>query len=54
MFTKMYLKSVCNVASIGSLVPEKFDHHSLIMVHPKSTFNGLQGSDRENYFKKAT
>jgi hypothetical protein len=41
MFSKLGLQSGCNLARIGSIVPEKFDDRSLIMVDPKRTFNGL-------------
>jgi hypothetical protein len=33
--------SGANLAGIDSLVPGKFDDHSLIVVHPKHNFNGL-------------
>jgi hypothetical protein len=38
---QVWLQSLCNVTSIGSLVPEKFDDYSLIMLHPKRAFNGF-------------
>jgi hypothetical protein len=41
MFTKLCLKSVCNVESIGSLVPEKSDDHSLIMLYAERPLNRL-------------
>jgi hypothetical protein len=31
MLTKLCLQSVCNVASIGSLIEDKFDNHALII-----------------------
>jgi hypothetical protein len=44
------LQSVCNVTSIGSLVPEEFDDHSLLILHPKRTFNEFEGRHLENHF----
>jgi hypothetical protein len=41
MFGKLFLESVCNLARIRSIVPEKFDDHCLIIFHPKRTVNGL-------------
>jgi hypothetical protein len=35
------LQSVCNVGSIGFLVQERFDDHSLIMLHPRHTLDGF-------------
>jgi hypothetical protein len=37
MFSKLFLQSDCNLAGIDSLVPEKFDNHSLIIFDPKVT-----------------
>jgi hypothetical protein len=39
IFNKLFLQSGCNLAGIDSLIPEIFDDHSLIIVHPKRTFN---------------
>jgi hypothetical protein len=39
MFTELCLKSGCNSAGFGSLVPEKSDDHSLIIIHRKRTLN---------------
>jgi hypothetical protein len=52
--SKLCLQSGCNLVGIGSLFPEKFDDHSLIMVHPKRTFNGFSSRDREDHFLKVT
>jgi hypothetical protein len=41
MFDKLCLYSVYNLASIRSLIPEKFDNHSLIILHQKRTVNGF-------------
>jgi hypothetical protein len=54
MFSKLWLQSGCNLAGVGSLIPETFDDHSLIMVHHKHTFNGFSGPDREGHFLKIT
>jgi hypothetical protein len=35
------------------LIPETFDDHSLIMMHPKGNFDGFSGPDREDYFFKS-
>jgi hypothetical protein len=53
IFSKLCLQSGCNLADIGSLVLEKFDDHSLIMVHPKRTFNGFEDPDREDHFLRS-
>jgi hypothetical protein len=53
MFTKLFLQFGCNLASIDSFAPEKFDDHSLIILNPKQTVNGLSGPDREDYFFKS-
>jgi hypothetical protein len=47
------LQSGCNLAGIRSLVPGKFDDHSLIMVHLKRIFNGFSGPYREDHFLKS-
>jgi hypothetical protein len=39
MFNKLDLQSDCNLAGIIALVPEKFDDHSLIILHPKRIVN---------------
>jgi hypothetical protein len=43
MFSKPCLQFVCIIKSIGSLVQEKFNDHSLIMLHPKCRVNGFYG-----------
>jgi hypothetical protein len=53
MFSKMYLQSGCNLADIASLVPEKFDDYSLIMVYPKRIFNRFSAPDREDHLFKS-
>jgi hypothetical protein len=53
LFSKLFLQSGCNLVEISSLLPEKSDDHFLITVHPKRTFSGFQGPDRENHFLKA-
>jgi hypothetical protein len=54
MFGKLFLQSGCNLAGIGSLVPEKFDDHSLVILYLKRTCNRFSGPDREDYFLQAT
>jgi hypothetical protein len=41
MFSKLCLQFGFNLAGINSFVPEKFDDHSLIILHPKRTVNGF-------------
>jgi hypothetical protein len=53
MFNKLYLQFSYNLAGISSLVPEKFDDHSLIIVNLKHTFNGLSSPDQEDHFLKS-
>jgi hypothetical protein len=48
MFAKPCLECVSNVASIGSLVQEKFDDYSLTMLQPKSVLNRFSGAKWEN------
>jgi hypothetical protein len=39
MLGKLCLQSGCSLAGIGSHIPEKFDGHSLVILHPKRTIN---------------
>jgi hypothetical protein len=39
---------------MSSLIPKKFDDHSLIILHSKCIFDRFEGPDREDYFLKAT
>jgi hypothetical protein len=48
MFTKLWLQSLCNVTSIGSLFEEKFDGHSLIIFHTKRAVTGFESLKQEN------
>jgi hypothetical protein len=41
---------VYTFVSIDSLVPEKFDDHSLIILHPKRTFNRFQSTKWGNNY----
>jgi hypothetical protein len=41
IFTKPYLQSACKVVSIDSLVQEKCDDYSLIILHQKHTLDGF-------------
>jgi hypothetical protein len=50
MLTKLCLKSVCNIASIGSFVREKINDHFLSIFDPKRILNGLQAAKWENNY----
>jgi hypothetical protein len=41
MFAELFLESSYNLANIGSLVPEKFDDDSLIILYPRRWINGF-------------
>jgi hypothetical protein len=53
MFSKLCLQSDSNLMGIGSLIPEKFDDHFLIIFHPKRMVNGFSDPDQEGHFLKA-
>jgi hypothetical protein len=54
MLIKLCLESVCNIASIGSLVPETFDDHSLMILHLKCTLNRFYDSVQDSVFPVQT
>jgi hypothetical protein len=50
MFIKLCLKSVCNFVNADSLVPEKSDDHSLIILDLKRTLNERKSTKWENNY----
>jgi hypothetical protein len=48
--TKLCLKSLSNVVSIGSLIMEKSDDHSLIILHPERFVNVFRRTGWENNY----
>jgi hypothetical protein len=48
MFIKLCLQSICNLASVGPLVEEKFNDCSLIMVYWKCILNGFSSTKWDN------
>jgi hypothetical protein len=50
MFIKPRLKYICSFVSIDSLVPEKSDDHSLVILRLKRSGHRLQNTKRENNY----
>jgi hypothetical protein len=50
MFTKLGLKSGCNLVRVDSLVPEKSNDHPLIMLYNKQTLDEFSDPEWKNNF----
>jgi hypothetical protein len=50
ILSKIYLKSLCNVVSIDSLIIEKSDDHSSIIFHPEYLVNIFEHTGWENNY----
>jgi hypothetical protein len=54
MLSKLCLQSGCNLAGIGSLIPEKFDDHYWSFCSPNGPFTNFNGRNGKINFKKST